>query len=64
MFKWTCPVCNSNNEGDHPYLDICELCDWQDDHLQRDNPTYDGGANDLSLNEYKTWWDKTKRKPH
>lgn len=32
-------------------IDICETCDWEDDHLQRDQPDFDGGANGPSLNQ-------------
>jgi hypothetical protein len=31
--------------------EICEVCDWQDDRIQRYDPDYTGGANHLSLNQ-------------
>lgn len=31
--------------------EICDVCGWEDDPVQRDNPDYSGGANDLSLNQ-------------
>ncbi|CAF2067587.1 unnamed protein product [Rotaria magnacalcarata] len=59
-----CPVCDnySFNSGDFPgsYL-ICEICGWEDDSVQYNNPDYKGGANELSLNEAKENW-KYKQK--
>ena len=61
MYNWICPVCGSNNTGDTSEFDVCLVCEWEDDHLQRDNPDYSGGANDESLNEYRSEWEKSKR---
>lgn len=36
--------------------EICPLCGWEDDEYQNDYPNYAGGANDLSLNEYRKHW--------
>ncbi|MDR1293783.1 MAG: hypothetical protein LBK59_02300 [Bifidobacteriaceae bacterium] len=33
------------------------LCDWHDDIVQNDDPDLAGGANKLSLNEYRTRWE-------
>lgn len=59
-FRWDCPVCDNKNMGDYPEYDVCPLCNWEDDHLQRDDPDYWGGANDLSLNDYRAEWQKRK----
>lgn len=32
-------------------FDICELCDWEDDHVQLAHPRMRGGANRVSLVE-------------
>lgn len=32
--------------------EICEICGWEDDALQRKDPGFSGGANALSLNEH------------
>lgn len=32
-------------------FDICDICSWEDDDLQFENPDYRGGANSVSLNE-------------
>jgi len=57
-FGWECPVCGNNNAGEHPAYDVCPVCEWEDDHLQRDNPDFCGGANDLSLNDFRREWEK------
>lgn len=41
--------------------DICTVCGWQDDDIQNDDPDFAGGANELSLNEYRRKF-KEKRK--
>lgn len=42
-----CAVCGSPVD----LFDICEVCGWQDDTVQNNNPDFHGGANDMSLNE-------------
>lgn len=32
-------------------FDICQVCGWEDDAVQFDNPDFPGGANYPSLNE-------------
>ena len=34
-------------------FEICEVCFWEDDPLQQDDPEYEGGANKVSLREAK-----------
>lgn len=56
-----CPVCGKykfREEGDY---DICPVCDWENDGLQLANPDEDGGANELSLNEYKKEYELKKK---
>lgn len=48
-----CPVCGKYEFVDHNSFDICEFCGWEDDDVQLSNPDFGGGANDLSLNQYK-----------
>ena len=38
------------------YFDICEVCGWQQDDIQEDDPNFEGGANKLSLNQYRAKW--------
>ena len=32
-------------------FDICEVCFWEDDPVQLENPDYEGGANKVSLRQ-------------
>jgi hypothetical protein len=38
-------------------FEICPLCGPQDDDVQNADPDYPGGANVLSLNEYRARWE-------
>lgn len=40
--------------------DICDYCGWEDDDIQNDEPDYMGGANQMSLNQYKKFWEENK----
>jgi hypothetical protein len=39
-------------------FEICSACGWQDDPVQNDDPDFWGGANELSLNDYRKQWIK------
>jgi hypothetical protein len=46
-----CPCCKKGEiEGLGDY-DICPVCGWEDDPVQRKDPDFEGGANDISLNQ-------------
>ena len=43
--------------GDVNFIhDICVFCEWEDDGLQNEQQDYMGGANHMSLNQYKKFW--------
>lgn len=48
-----CPCCGYLTFGeDCPgSFDICPVCFWEDDPIQFTDPTYKGGANNVSLEE-------------
>ncbi|MCG7216462.1 CPCC family cysteine-rich protein [Paenibacillus mucilaginosus] len=53
--KYYCPCCGYKTldyepPGSH---DICEICFWEDDMVQFNDPDYDGGANAESLRQYQ-----------
>jgi hypothetical protein len=48
-----CPVCEKHLFDEPDDFDICPICGWENDGLQRDQRDYWGGANDLSVNESK-----------
>ena len=52
----TCPVCGQYVFAKDNDYDICDVCMWENDGLQLDEPDLDGCANELSLNEYRVQW--------
>jgi len=53
--KYKCPCCGYytfDNRPDGSY-DICKVCFWEDDPIQLEDPTYEGGANKVSLIQAK-----------
>jgi hypothetical protein len=59
MLSKKCPVCGfytlPNEEGSY---EICDICGWEDDDIQEDDPDYAGGANKQSLNQFREKWIK------
>ena len=51
-----CPVCEKYEFDSYGEYDLCQVCGWFDDPLQREELNYSRGNNDLSLNEYKKKW--------
>ncbi|MBY0146828.1 CPCC family cysteine-rich protein [Neobacillus niacini] len=51
--KYTCPCCGYKTLDEEPpgTYDICEICFWEDDTVQFDDPDYEGGANGPSLRQ-------------
>lgn len=49
--KFACPCCGYKTFIEEPNgsYDICQVCFWEDDPIQLDNPDYDGGSNKVSL---------------
>jgi hypothetical protein len=55
--KRACPVCGVYSmPSEEDSYHICEVCGWEDDGIQNDDPTYPGGANELCLKDYKNQW--------
>ena len=51
--KNICPVCHNYHFSKINSYEICPICGWEDDLIQLEDPDFKGGANKLSLNEYK-----------
>ena len=51
-----CPVCYEYDFEEENDFDVCDVCGWENDGVQADDPNYRGGANPDSLNERKEWW--------
>ena len=49
-----CPVCGTPSfaKDDFPgSYEVCIVCGWEDDPVQFDDPSFEGGANSTSLNQ-------------
>lgn len=46
-----CPCCGQHYFTEKNAYEICPVCGWEDDPVQRRDPDFAGGANTLSLNE-------------
>ena len=57
-----CPVCGQYKFKSEDDFDVCPICEWENDGLQSKNPDYWGGANELSLNDYRKEWAKRRDK--
>ncbi len=51
-----CPCCASRVISNLGHYEICEVCRWEDDPIQSNEPDYVGGANKESLNKVKNLW--------
>ena len=58
--KFNCAVCESIVEPEN--FGLCDVCGWEEDIVQEENPDYRGGANPDSLNERKAWWAQQNEK--
>ena len=59
--KVKCACCGEYVFDEDSLFEICPNCYWQQDTVQEDNPDYDGGANEMSLNEYRKEYFAKKR---
>ncbi len=50
---FTCPCCGYKtlSEKASGTFEICDICFWEDDNIQLDDPNYEGGANRVSLKQ-------------
>jgi len=51
-----CPVCGKYEFAMQNNFDVCPFCEWENDGVQMTDPDYAGGANYISLNEYRKEW--------
>ncbi len=50
--KYKCPCCGFYTLSERPGpWEICEVCFWEDDPVQREDEAYTGGANTVSLRQ-------------
>lgn len=53
MKKYKCPCCGQPTIEKPGRYEICDVCDWEDDDTQSKDPDFEGGANEMSLNQAK-----------
>ena len=51
-----CPVCKKHHFTQEASYEICPVCGWEDDILQRESPDFEGGANKMSLRQAQEAW--------
>ena len=54
--KKKCACCGNFTLEKDSLFDICDICGWENDEVQEENPDFSGGANDMSLNQYKEFY--------
>ena len=54
--KRACKCCGNITVDNDSLFEICSVCGWESDVIQEENPDYIGGANDMSLNQYKDFY--------
>lgn len=60
VLTFKCPVCGKYTFQSGPgSYEICPVCGWEDDKAQYKDPNLKGGANKLSLKEYKEQYEKS-----
>lgn len=53
LSMYQCPCCGYLTLAEKPpgTFEICPVCNWEDDNVQAADPTYEGGANGVSLEQ-------------
>jgi len=59
MKKYPCPVCGTMSFYYDGGNEICDVCNWEDDLVQRANPDEEDCANAESLNQARANWLKS-----
>ena len=53
--------CGNHSLPPDSIYEICPVCGWEDDDIQNDDPNFEGGANDMSLNQAKEAYKNGKK---
>lgn len=56
-----CECCGNYSIPLNSAYEICSVCGWQDDDIQNDDPNFEGGANEMSLNQAKKAYKNGKK---
>ena len=54
--SFACPVCTAPVVGETGHYEICTVCGWEDDPIQREDAGFAGGANTMSLDAARADW--------
>ena len=46
-----CACCGQYSLPPDSKFEICPVCGWEDDDIQNDDPQFEGGANNMSLEQ-------------
>lgn len=57
-----CPVCSEFEFSEQGSYEICEVCNWEDDPVQLNQPDLAGGANQFSLIQARQLWQDSGKK--
>ncbi|MGZ0167765.1 MAG: CPCC family cysteine-rich protein [Planctomycetales bacterium] len=54
--SYPCPCCHYLTLAEEPLgtYEVCPVCCWEDDPVQSNDPSFEGGANNVSLVEART----------
>ncbi len=61
MKKYECPVCGNLTLDRKRAYEDCDICGWEDDPIQFDDPDLEGGANAESLTQAREAYKKKLR---
>jgi hypothetical protein len=52
--RFPCPCCGYKTFLHEPkgHYDVCEVCGWEDDPIQLNDPDYEGGANSINFQQF------------
>ncbi len=56
MAEHRCPCCEQTTFSEKGSFEICAVCNWEDDPVQLEDPSFAGGANDPSLDQAREYW--------
>ena len=56
-----CPCCGKYYFSEKNAFEICPVCGWEDDPVQRRDADYEGGANKMSLKEARAFYEIRSR---
>ncbi len=54
--NYKCPVCGKHTFENNNTDTKCPVCFWWNDIVQNLDPNFEGGENEMSLNEYRKNW--------